>query len=80
MKKKPLPTHADEVDALRLQVAKLKMERLQEQCAAAVNEFARLLNDAEKKYDFSNAKQEVINLDTREIMRAPVEAVKPNGD
>ncbi len=70
----PLPTHADELDCLRLQVAKMKMERLQEQCSAAVSDFAKLLNAAEKKYGFSNAKQEGINLDTREILRASVKS------
>jgi len=78
MKKKPLPTHADEVDTLRLQVAKLKMERLQEQCAAAVNEYAGLLNAAEKKYGFKHP-AEGINFDTREISRAPTEPVNSDG-
>lgn len=71
-----LPTHADELDCLRLQNAKLKADaavRAAQDAAAAANEavakFEALLADAEKKYAFSDATGDVINLETHEILR-----------
>jgi hypothetical protein len=69
MKKKPLPTHAEEVDVLRLQMAQMKFQQLQEQCAAAGRDLAALMNAAEKKYGYSAAKGDVIKFDTFEIVR-----------
>lgn len=76
MKKKPktLPTHADELDVLRLHNALLQMNAVKRQALEAEAQFAQLLAAAERKYHFQHP-DEGIDLATRAITRKPV-----NGD
>lgn len=73
MKKKsapaPLPTHADEVDVLRLHNAALKMQDVQAKALAAEVEYAQQLAACERKYQFAHVKGEGINFATRQITR-----------
>jgi hypothetical protein len=69
MKKKPLPTHADEVDALRLQVAAMKIDGAKKALLDAEIAFGQLLAAAEKKYKFEHAKGEGIDFATRQVTR-----------
>jgi hypothetical protein len=72
-----LPTHVDEIDALRLHNSKLKFDAAVNiaLAAAAEAEAARVewdkrLSEAEEKYGF-NRSNECVDFTTRMILRAP---------
>lgn len=65
---KPLPTHADELDVLRLHNAYLKMLESQRATLQVEAQFAQLLAGAEKKYGFKHP-DEGIDFGTRVINR-----------
>jgi hypothetical protein len=73
-KSKALPTHADELDCLRLHKALVQANEAKQASLAAASQFALLLAAAEKKYGFVHVDGEGIDLDTRVISR------KPRGD
>jgi hypothetical protein len=73
-KTKALPTHADEIDCLRLYKALAAANEAKQASLIAAAQFGQLLAAAEKKYGFVHVDGEGINLDTREISR------KPRGD
>lgn len=69
-KSKPLPTHADELDVLRLHNAALKLSEAQNAALMAHAAFAQALTDCERKYKFEHVKGEGIDYGTRQIHRA----------
>lgn len=77
MKTKKLPTHADEIDVLRLHNAALVMAQQQKEWQAATAVYSALLDKAAAKYHFDPARGEGINFGSRKIDRVPeIVAVK----
>lgn len=68
--KSPPPTHADELDVLRLHNAYLQMAKARDVALQAEAAFAQILAAAERKYDFRHP-DEGIDFATRKISRKP---------
>lgn len=68
-KPKPLPTHADEIDVLRLHNAVLKAAEASNAALAANAVVGELIAAAERKYRFVHTDGEGIDFNTRAITR-----------
>lgn len=65
------PTHADEIDSLRLHNVALIMEAKMREWKAATEAFNALLHEAAAKYSFDPARGEGIDFGSRKITRVP---------